>query len=81
MNAASSTTNSDKASERPASGEDAIAFTCEPFFNLSDSLLSSTEELPPSLNQTGNKSCITLTFSTKFFATVTLVAITNALKS
>ena len=42
INAASSNTNSDSASERPASPAAEVALICEPFEYLKDSLLSST---------------------------------------
>ena len=42
MNAASSITSKDNASERPASPAADVALICEPFFNLNDSLLSSS---------------------------------------
>ena len=43
--AASSITNSDSASDLPASGELDMALICEPFAYLKDNLLSSTESV------------------------------------
>ena len=74
MNAASSSINNDRASERAASGPDATAFICEPLTYRNDNLLSSTHLC---FHQLGKFACITRTFVTKFFATSCLVAITN----
>ena len=78
MNAASSITNNDNASDRPAVPVLDTALTCDPFLNLKLNLLSSNV-LP--LSQLGKLSCITLTLVTKFFATSCVVAITKQLKS
>ena len=78
INAASSNTKRDSASERPASPAAEVAFIWEPFEYLKDSLLSSTVVC---FNHDGKYWFITRTFVTRFLATSCLVAITNTLKS
>ena len=74
MNAASSSINKDRASERPADSFEAIAFICEPFANRNESLFVSSTFV---FNQDGNPSYITLTLVTRFLAVSLPVAITR----
>ena len=65
---------SDRASERPADSLDAIALICEPFLNISESLLFSTIAV---FNHAGKASYIIRTLVIRFFAVSLDVAITK----
>ena len=77
--AASSTTNKERASERPASALVDEALICEPFDNSNEVLLST--EILAIVNHSGRCLIIAFTFLTKFEAVLNLVAITKTFLS